>query len=188
MAQSPTIGAACPMRIDADALALFRAWTARWDRLGAQIVNTCRIWIPGRPVPKGRPRAWRDPRSGRARLVTPQATRDYERHVADVCSRVGVDVPESWDGIVMGAHVCSVHGRSRREQTRGRAALQLKGRHRADLDNICKSVLDGVQRSPLMVDDSHVVGLESWRMIAPAEEPRVQGVLLGLVWAQVAGL
>ena len=30
--------------------------------------------------------------------------------------------------------------------------------------------------------------LESWRMIAPAEEPRVQGVLLGLVWAQVAGL
>jgi len=35
------------------------------------------------------------------------------------------------------------------------------------------------------VDDSHVVALHAWRTVAPPEVPKLEGVVLGLVWCRV---
>lgn len=179
MIHHPVIGPACPLELGALSLALYGTWTAKYARLGLSVVQDCRIWIPGKPVPKGRPRAWK------SRLVTPKATRSFEAMVAAACDRVDVEVPPPWEEVVLGVHLCSVHKRTGWETAKKRGGLVVKSRHRSDLDNIAKSVIDGVQRSRLMVDDSHVVALDAWRMVAPAAAPKLEGILLGLVWATV---
>jgi len=175
----PVIGPACPLELGALSLALYGAWTSKFERIGLEVVQDCRIWIPGRPVPKGRPRAWQN------RLVTPAATRRYERVIGAACDRVDVDVPSGDGGLVVGVHVFAVHRRTGRETAKKRRGLLVKSRHRSDLDNVAKSVLDGVQRSRLLVDDSHVVALDAWRMVAPPDQPKLEGVIVGLAWARV---
>ena len=105
--------------------------------------------------------------------------------MAAACDRVDVEVPPPWEEVVLGVHLCSVHKRTGWETAKKRGGLVVKSRHRSDLDNIAKAVIDGVQRSRLMVDDSHVVALDAWRMVAPSEAPKLEGILLGLVWATV---
>jgi len=176
--QTPVIGPALPLAVDALSLALYGPWSASLGMVGLEIVQEVRVWLPGRPVPKGRPRAWN------SRIVTPPATRAFESQVAAACRRVEIEVPTG-DHIVVGAHVVAIHKRTGREMARKRSGRLVKARHRADLDNVIKSVLDGVQRSPLLVDDSHVVALHAWRTVAPPEVPKLEGVVLGLVWCRV---
>ena len=175
----PSIGPACPLELGALSLALYGAWTSKFERLGLAVVEDVRFWIPGRPVPKGRPRAWK------SRLVTPKTTRDFEAMVAAACDRVDVDVPPNLPEMVIGVHVCAVHRRTGWETAKKRRDLVVKSRHRSDLDNVAKSVMDGIQRSRLMVDDSHVVALDAWRMVAPFDAPKLEGILVGLAWATV---
>jgi len=118
-------------------------------------------------------------------LVTPAATRRYERVIGAACDRVDVDVPSGDGGLVVGVHVFAVHRRTGWETAKKRRGLLVKSRHRSDLDNVAKSVLDGVQRSRLLVDDSHVVALDAWRMVAPPDQPKLEGVIVGLAWARV---
>ena len=178
MIHQPTIGPACPLELGALSLALHGSWSSKFERLGLEVVRDCRIWLPGRPVPKGRPRAWK------SRLVTPKATREFEARVGAACQRVDIEVPAG-DDIVVGVHLCAIHKRTGWETAKKRRALLIKARHRADLDNVAKSVLDGIQRSRLMADDSHVVALDAWRLVAPPDAPKLEGVLVGLAWARV---
>ena len=175
---APMIGPACPGSVNALALALYGRWTVDFERLGLAIVDEARIWLPGRPVPKGRPRAWK------SRLVTPPATRKFEGAVAMACSRVDL-VPPRGEEIVVAAHVSAVFKRTGWEDTKKRRELVVKSRLRADLDNVVKSVLDGAQRSHLIEDDSHVVAVNAWRMVAPFEAPKLEGVILSLAWCSV---
>jgi len=174
----PMIGAPCPPSVDALSLALYGRWTAGFEVMGLAVVEDARIWLPGRPVPKGRPRAWK------SRLVTPPSTRAFEGAVAAACSRVAVDVPRG-EEIVVAAFVLAVFKRTGWETARKRSELVVKSRHRADLDNLVKSVMDGAQRSPLLEDDSHVVALDAWRTVAPLDCAKVEGVVLGLAWCSV---
>ena len=175
---SPVIGPACPLEVEAEALALWGRWTVDFDRMGLDIAGECRIWLPGKPIPKGRPRA------GQSRIVTPPATRRFEGMVGSACQRVGVTVPRG-DDIAVAAQVVVIHRRVGWETAKKREQLRVKARHRSDLDNVVKSVLDGAQRSPLIADDSHVVALQAWRVVPPLETPKAEGVILSLAWCRV---
>lgn len=76
------------------------------------------ITIPGRPVPKGRPRF---SRSGHA--YTPEKTRKYEELVAWCAKK---DIPEPLKGDVAMDIMIYANG------------------HWPDIDNICKALLDGM--------------------------------------------
>lgn len=127
-----------------------------------------RFTVPGKAVPKARPRA-RCQRMGRkliALMYTPQTTQDYERHVQAHSS-----FPEGWpldaDYVVQldVYHPNNVYG---------------------DLDNIAKSVLDGLNKLPdgerAWHDDKQVSGLYLRRGFDPVN-PRVE-VTIGALPAQ----
>lgn len=83
--------------------------------------------VPGKPVPKGRPRVTR--RNGRPITFTPARTRDYEKRVAAYALQACLAV--EWP---------------LRLRARYSATLRFYGaRANADNDNLCKSVLDPMQ-------------------------------------------
>lgn len=98
------------------------------------------FFVPGRPIPKGRPRVAL--KSGR--VYTPQTTRDWEAHVAGHAllarAKAGFTAP--------------LAGKLR-------VALAFSGaRANADADNLSKACLDGAQ-GVIYVNDSQVVRLEA---------------------------
>jgi len=79
------------------------------------------LWIPGKPVPKGRPRFYR------GRALTPKATHDYEQRIKlEWVQRHGFDFIEDTE---IAVHV------EARSKTAGRC----------DVDNYLKIALDGLQ-------------------------------------------
>ena len=99
--------------------------------------------IPGRPVPKGRPRIGTS-----GTVYTPKPTRDYEETVAWAvrASRGRVDGP------------CEVS-----------ITLYLRPGRRGDLDNYAKSILDGAEKGGAFGNDRDVVDLRV-RVIESAQE------------------
>lgn len=102
------------------------------------------IVIPGPPVPKGRPRSTRA-----GGVYTPQRTRDYEESVAWACRQARV-----------------AHGA-------GAVAVRIRfmaRRGRGDIDNLAKSVLDGLVMGGAIDDDRQVVRLLVELLPAPTDE------------------
>jgi crossover junction endodeoxyribonuclease RusA len=91
--------------------------------------------IPGRPVPKGRPRF--DPRSGRA--YTPKRTREYEDGVA-------------WCAVAAGVRLTPG------TRVKIDVVAYLRRRPWPDADNVLKSALDGIQKGFPEWNDRDVVG------------------------------
>ena len=97
-------------------------------------MQAVRITVPGRPVPKGRPRL--GVRGKKAFIYTPPATREYEKLVGWIAKCSGckpVDGPVAVD-------------------------LDIYVRIRMDLDNVAKSVLDGLNGIAYQ-DDGQVIEL-----------------------------
>ncbi len=105
--------------------------------------------IPGKPQPKQRAR-----RGAGGRWYTPQATRAFERSCAVICAWFR---PSDWP---LDARY-SV-----------RLVLYFADRRRRDLDNVCKSVLDGCN-GVLWDDDSQVDSVDVRREYDKAR-PRTQ--------------
>lgn len=103
------------------------------------------VVIPGRPVPKGRPRVGRG-----GSVYTPQRTREYEECVAWAvkASRGRVDGP------------CEVSIR-----------LELLPGPRGDLDNYAKAILDGAEKGGAFGNDRDVVDLRVF-VTSPSTEER----------------
>jgi Holliday junction resolvase RusA-like endonuclease len=79
------------------------------------------LWIPGKPVPKGRPRFY----NGRA--ITPKATHDYEKRIAEAwVEKYGYEILED--------EVLTIH-----------VDVYSKTAGRADVDNYLKIAMDGLQ-------------------------------------------
>ena len=94
--------------------------------------------VPGRPVPKGRPRVTR------FGTYTPEATRNYERSVRESWeSQSGQFFPE---GVPIEVHVTAHFPIPDSCSKKRRAALDgaPHTQHRGDLDNVVKSVLDAL--------------------------------------------
>ena len=109
--------------------------------------------IPGRVVPKARPRF--DPRSGRA--YTPKAYRQWLEMASDTVAltlrKPMMDGPLllrtafTPSGVEVAVMDC--------------APVEWKGR-RGDLDNLTGSVMDALERGDAIANDRHIVRLESW--------------------------
>ncbi len=95
--------------------------------------------IPGKPVPKARPRV------SRGRAYTPKRTKDYEAHVKHH------------------ALLARSHARQKRATGSVKAVLTFRGANgNADLDNLAKSILDACN-DVLWEDDRLVVDLRCIR-------------------------
>ena len=98
--------------------------------------NGCVVFVvAGQPIPKARPRVIEG-----GSTFTPKATKEWERAVG-------------WSALASGVHVIP-----------GNLAVTLnfrrKGKRRADLDNLCKAVLDGLN-GVAYEDDYQVVSLSA---------------------------
>ena len=138
-----------------------------------------RVVVPGKPVPKARPRF--DSRSGRTYTAT--KTVQYERHVKgeawaatrraewpkpDDCARVTARLKLRAPGSKLPRCTCAFCA------TEYRVALLvvLPDRRTRDLDNVTKSILDACN-GVLWYDDRQVVGVSMERAINRAR-PRVE--------------
>ena len=127
-----------------------------------------RVTIPGKPVPKGRPRAVF--RRNKVQMFTPQATKDYEKKVALVVGSgthfrgkerplCGIDKPVRLDVVAIFPRPLSMHRKSFGDGL-------LPHAKRPDLDNVVKAIADGIDKLNGLVwkDDGQIqcIRAESW--------------------------
>ncbi|MDD3655055.1 MAG: RusA family crossover junction endodeoxyribonuclease [Desulfotomaculaceae bacterium] len=113
-------------------------------------VSGVKITVPGRPVPKGRPRL--GVRGRKAFIYTPPATREYEKLVGWVAKSAGCRPVEGPVSVALSVYV--------------------KGR--LDADNIAKSILDGLNGVAYEDDDQVVELLVRKHKVKRKEEERVE--------------
>jgi crossover junction endodeoxyribonuclease RusA len=109
-----------------------------------------RITVPGRPVPKARPRL--GVRGRKAFVYTPPATKEYEKLVGWVAKATGcrpVKMPVA-------------------------VALDVYIKRKLDADNIAKSILDGLNGVAYEDDDQVVELLIRKHKVKRKEEERVE--------------
>lgn len=117
-----------------------------------------KIVVPGEPVPKGRPRI----NKTTGTVYTPATTRVYENSVA-MMAMVGKEKFADAPVII-------------------EALFFLKGNKKVDIDNLVKSVLDGLNHSGIWDDDSQVWALAAFKY-PNAETPRTE-ITIGLLGDQ----
>lgn len=116
-----------------------------------------RFFVPGKPVPKARARAYS--RNGQTRMYTPKTTADYESLVQSICREAFVRPLECpvFVALAIALPVPSSWSKKRKEA----ALKQLEHpTSRPDIDNYIKAIFDGMN-GVAFVDDSQVVRLES---------------------------
>ncbi len=110
-----------------------------------------RVIVPGRPVPKGRPRL--GVRGRKAFVYTPMATVEYERLIGWVAKSLGCKP-------LNGPLAVNLY-------------LYIKGRS-GDVDNYCKSILDGLNGIAYEDDDQVVELLVRKYKVRHATDERVE--------------
>lgn len=120
-----------------------------------------RVVVPGRPVPKARPRL--GIRGRRSYIYTPESTVEYERTVA-LFSRQQYSKP------VQGPVAVTVR-------------IYMGRRGRGDIDNYLKSILDGLN-GVVYQDDKQVVRLDACFVACSKGEERVEIEVEQMVSAQ----
>jgi Holliday junction resolvase RusA-like endonuclease len=115
------------------------------------------VEVPGPPVPKSRTNPYVD-EAGRARVRMPAPTRHYEQHVRRLAGLLGP------------AHGWPSGGWSSPARYVVWAEVTVDD-GKVDLDNVLKSLIDGLQ-GPVMPNDRLVSGIYSHkRVAAPGERP-----------------
>jgi len=97
------------------------------------------LTIPGKPQPKERARRRRN-----GRWVTPTATRNYEKQV---CSVAGAEM------------LVQRHPGFGAAQVKVTIQVYWPDKRRRDVDNVAKSILDGMTKAGVWDDDAQVVEL-----------------------------
>jgi Holliday junction resolvase RusA-like endonuclease len=104
-----------------------------------------RIVIEGAPVPKARPRSVRP-----GVFYTPTKTREAEKRIAELVEENGVTFPpEAVLSVWIWFH---------------------EKRARADVDNLAKLVLDGLEKGGLFTNDKQIATLHIERHAVPSED------------------
>lgn len=142
-----------------------------------------RFKIPLAPQGKARGRAVR--MGGKVRVITPQKTRTYEGTIADLAraavGNVALDGPISlkvWAVFPRTQDMAKVYKKTGR--TKHPSAWIWAHKQRIDIDNILKSIMDGLTQAGVWLDDRQVVSAEAikvhaemletatgWRQAAP---------------------
>ena len=109
-----------------------------------------KITIPGRPVPKARPRLGIQGRT--AYIYTPETTKEYEKLVGWVAKAAGCKPVKAPVAVVLNVYI----------------------KCKLDADNIAKSVLDGLNGIAYEDDDQVVELLVRKHRVKAAAEERVE--------------
>jgi crossover junction endodeoxyribonuclease RusA len=109
-----------------------------------------RITVPGRPVPKARPRL--GVRGRKAFVYTPMATKEYEKLVGWVAKATGCRPVKMPVAVVLDVYI----------------------KRKLDADNIAKSILDGLNGIAYEDDDQVVELLVRKHRVKAAADERVE--------------
>lgn len=129
-----------------------------------------KFFVTGKPVPKGRPRAFRVGSS--IRMYTDRQTQQWE-HVVGLQAKAHANRRQLAIPLV-GPLVVELTFQVRRPKT---VKHQYPATDRSDVDNLAKAVLDGMQAVGLMRDDRQVVDLISRKRYADDGQ---EGVVVSL--------
>jgi Holliday junction resolvase RusA-like endonuclease len=130
--------------------------------------------VEGQPVGKGRPRF------GNGRAYTPKKTADYEKRVAQQCQLM----MEKWRLDPIGLPIkLHVHARfeipkSWTKKKKEMAEKELIYPNRPDIDNIAKSIMDGMN-GVLYEDDCQV-----YELLATKKYSKTPGVTVLATWSE----
>ena len=132
--------------------------------------------VPGEPVAKGRPRAVVMPGGGppnkRIRMVTPEKTRQYEEHVRAYATLAMAEHGELTGPLAV--DLTFVLKRPKRLMRKKDPIWRLPHTGRPDLDNLIKSVCDGMNGT-LYEDDAQIVEISALKLYAgKGEDPHVE--------------
>ena len=127
--------------------------------------------VDGDPVPKGRPRF------SLGHVYTPQRTREFEAKVQDAAKaamrgRPATDMPVR---VSIHAYRAVPKSWSKRKQERARHGEILPSSHGMDIDNVYKSMLDGMIGA-VYIDDCQVVELTGSKAYSDYARTEVQVV------------
>ena len=123
------------------------------------------VIINGEPVPKARPRF------GNGRMFTPKKSADYEKYVAEQYKlQKGEIFNEEPIDIKIRAYFRIPTSASQRKQRAMKVGMEVPTK-RPDLDNIIKSITDGLNEVAYP-DDKFIVSISATKEYA--EEPRVE--------------
>lgn len=152
-----------------------------WFRAG----NACSFGFTalGTPKPKARPRVVRNAKTGFTQTFTPDATVNWEQaigwQVKQALAWIHINHPGElelpWTGRVM---VDMRFNIKRPASTSKKVEYPMKG---ADIDNLVKCVLDGLQNVNVLSDDKIVTDINGYKRFADPDHP--EGVEVELtVW------
>ena len=138
---------------------------------GYTLEPLCAFVVPGKPVPKQRPRTVRA--GGKVRTYTPKKTMEFEHRVSWAAAGVlGVrDPPVATVGQPLYIRVVAVYDRPAYLKSRKTPDGLVMKTTRGDGDNLLKAVCDGIGKTHLMSvrlihDDAQFVGCEVWKFYA----------------------
>lgn len=125
--------------------------------------------VEGVPVPKSRPRF----SSRNMRMYTPKRTSDYEKKIAEASAEAMAGKPPTEFPVKVSIRAYRKIPKKWNKDKKEKAERGeiLPSMHGADLDNICKSCLDGMTGT-VYADDCQIVGLSGRRMFS--YYPRVE--------------
>ena len=142
-----------------------------WFRAG----NVCSFAFTalGTPKPKARPRVVRNAKTGFTQTFTPDATVNWEQaigwQVKQALAWIHTNHPGElelpWAGRVM---VDMRFNIKRPASTAKKIEYPMKG---ADIDNLVKCVLDGLQNVNVLTDDKIVTDINAYKRFADADHP-----------------
>jgi Holliday junction resolvase RusA-like endonuclease len=136
-----------------------------------------RLFIPGRPVPKGRPRGRAvTPKGGKTfvHFYTDDATVSWEDQVAKAAlaelTRISLTGDE--DLVLPFQGRCLVQLRFNFERPKSTPkSVQYPVKSRTDVDNLAKAVLDALQNARLIINDNIVTDLTVCKRYADEGHP-----------------
>lgn len=125
------------------------------------------VYIPGKVIPKGRPRFVLNKYTGKPEVYTPKRTKDYEKIVALHAKKRIKSPIEGYlkVRIIMYFAVPKSWTKAKKQQ----AADGLIKPHVADLDNMAKSILDGMN-GVAFTDDKYIYDLHVEKAFGQADE------------------
>jgi Holliday junction resolvase RusA-like endonuclease len=144
-----------------------------------------RLFIPGKPIPKGRPRskviAPKDGRKPFVQVYSEDETVAWEETVAWIAKRQILSIPPDEDGEFTlpfeGRVVMTLRFNLERPKSYPKSVLY-PTKSRSDVDNLAKSVMDGLQKGRILANDNLVTDLMIIKRYAEAGHP--EGVEIDL--------
>ena len=133
-------------------------------------MNEWRAVIPGPPVGKGRPRA--TVRGGHVRTYTPKKTAHWEAVAAST-------LMAGWDGppldCPVSVGILALFPRPQRMLWKRKPMPREPYCQAPDVDNVCKAVLDALEKSGVVRNDKFVWSVDVLALYCDGEEtPRVE--------------